>query len=75
VDRINRRPGDEVHRGQAKRSARTSAPRSIKGSYTTTNGAYVSHFGSTTSICRSGENEGLAKDSSIETSTTKENKK
>jgi hypothetical protein len=58
VDIIDIRLGNEAHRGQANRSARTCTSGNKNGNYTTTRGAYVIHFGLVIGICRSGENEG-----------------
>jgi hypothetical protein len=69
VEKIDRRPEDEGHRGQAKRSTRTGEPSSRKSGYTATSGAYSSEIGLVSGICGSRENEGSSKFPSRKTMT------
>jgi hypothetical protein len=68
VVKVHRRPEDEGHRGQTKRSARTCTTCSIKG--TTTSRVHVIHSGLVTDTGRRGQIEGSTKDSSSDTRTT-----
>jgi len=70
VDKVDRRPRDEVRRGQAKRGTIIGTKGRRKGGYTTIGSVHVNHYGSMTGTGGSGENEGSRKDIEIDTGTT-----